>query len=240
MNSLKPVIICFVLLTLQACGGGTNPVGELDNKNQDTNLDITDGNDVTDGNDGNDVTVGGGDTGNNDENSDQGSEHLITVLSDFYKDNGKSMAYVDELVSVTNTPFVAVPASGNFDMNGAFIVYDVGESGEDTALGLLDLSVQIENNKFTGSVYDIVQLNSDLEKITGNISGTLDVAGTANANTMIGTAKGTLTTTSGGAFDANFNMSGDFSKIDDGSISVLGDLQDTNSDLSGNFVAVQN
>lgn len=231
MNIVKPVIICLGLLTLQACGGGTNPGGELDEKDQDTNLDITDGNDVT---------VGGGDTGNNDENSDQGSEYMITVLSDFYKDNGKSMAYVDELVSMTKTPFVAVPASGNFDMNGAFVIDDVGENAEDSAMGLLDLSVQIENNKFTGSVYDIVQLNSDLEKITDNYSGTLDVAGTATANTMTGTAKGTLTTTSGGAFDVNFNMSGDFSKIDDGSISVLGDLQDTNSGLSGEFIAVQN
>lgn len=62
MNILKPAIICVGLLTLQACGGGTNPGDELEQKNQDTNLDITDGNDL----------IGGGDdTGKDDDSSDQ-------------------------------------------------------------------------------------------------------------------------------------------------------------------------
>lgn len=235
LKIVKPLIVCACLLGLQACGGSQNPISEDLNNNV---LDTDDSN--TDNSNQDDSSTSDIDSGD-DQLTQEEVSFFKLVLTDLYNDNQKSLSYVDEIEALVNNidNFQAVPAAGAFDMNGAFIISDVGDNASDTAVGLIDLAVSIDDGTFAGSASDFVQVNESSVDPVDTFTGTLNIEGTAAAAMIDGTAAGTLTNQSQESFDLNFGMTGAFTQTEDGSIAVVGEGQDANLGLEAVFIAVE-
>lgn len=213
-NIIKPLAICAALLVLQACGGSSDQLTETPDA----------------------------DTSSTDDGLSQEEVRFFkSVLTDLYNEEQKSLSYVDEIEALVNDidNLQAVPASGAFDMNGAFIVPDVGDDAQDSVVGLIDLAVSIDDGTFGGSAYNFVQVNPSLDSPVDTFTGTLAIDGTATEDTIAGSAVGALVDQAQETFNLNFDLTGSFTKTADGSIAVAGAGQDENQGLSAEFIAVE-
>jgi len=214
-NIIKPVAICAALLVLQACGGSSDQLTETpdDGLSQD-----------------------------DDGLSQEEVSFFKSVLTDLYNEEQKSLSYVDEIEALVNDidNLQAVPASGAFDMNGAFVIPDVGDDAQDSVVGLIDLAVSIDDGTFGGSAYNFVQVNPSLDSPVDTFTGTLAINGGATKDMTTGTAVGTvIADQTQESFNLNFVLLGEFHRTQDDSIALVGMGEDINADLNAEFIAVE-
>lgn len=120
--------------------------------------------------------------------------------------------------------------SGQASMSGYMGVGEVGENGDQDAVGKLALDVDFDGGTVTGQASDFALYDQETESKTMDLSGSLDISGTLSGNSMSANASGELSDGETPS-DVALGMTGNFYD-DNGDMVVYGDVNGTIADAA--------